>query len=258
MPGDVPLGITKGIGNWFSQQHSVERVMDNSAYTSAHPDDTLVLAGPPRKLSIDEAANTAGWNSLLAIGMMQTFQITSQKPTQPLMAIGSGRTFYVSGKSQTTWRIGRLFANGRNLLRALYHSAVAGGVEVNRFDDPAAENQLDNMFMNLDSELYYVPFGLGAIFKDKVHDLIGGFYAELSMINSYTIGFTAGQNMVMEDVGGMCDRLLPFRPTSVAYSGDVLRSTVDQVIGFYHGESTLYSENNGLTDNNLQFADTYP
>jgi len=257
MPGNVPLGITKGIGNWFSQQHSVERVTDNAAYTSAHPDDTLVLAGPPRKLSVQEQS-TSGWQSLLAIGMMQTFQITSQKPTQPLMAIGSGRTFYVSGKSQTTWRIGRLFANGRNLLRALYHNAVAGGVEVQKLDDPAAENQFDNMFTNLDSELYYVPFGLGAIFKDKVHDLIGGFYAELAMINSYTVGFTAGQNMVMEDVGGMCDRLLPFRPTSVAQMQNVPRSTIDQVIGFVHSDPDTLVKNTGLNDDQLDASDEYP
>jgi len=257
MPGNVPLGITKGIGNWFSQQHTVERVTDNAAYTSAHPDDTLVLAGPPRKGSLDEGASS-GWQSLLAVGMMQTFQITSQKPTQPLMAIGSGRTFYVSGKSQTTWRIGRLFANGRNLLRALYHNAVAGGVEVQKLDDPAAENQFDNMFTNLDSELYYIPFGLGAIFKDKVHDLIGGFYAELAMINSYTVGFTAGQNMVMEDVGGMCDRLLPFRPTSVAQMKNVDRSTIDQVIGFTHSDPNTLTRNTGLTDDELNASDEYP
>jgi hypothetical protein len=174
------------------------------------------------------------------------------------MAIGSGRTFYVSGKSQTTWRIGRLFANGRNLLRTLYHNAVAGGVDVSRFDDPAAENQFDNMFINLDSELFYVPFGLGAVFKDKIHDLIGGFYAELSMINNYGISFTAGQNMVMEDVGGVCDRILPFRPTSIVNKGEVPRSTVDQVIGFVHNDEPVLRENTGITDNTLADASNYP
>jgi hypothetical protein len=244
----TPLGITKGIGTWFAQAHSVERVTDNLAYTSAHPDDTLVLAGPPRKSSLNPTdPDTGGWQSLMAIGMMQTFQVTAQKPTQPLMAIGSGRSFYVSGKSQTSWRIGRLFANGRNLLRALYHNAVAGGVNVAKFDDPAAEEQYDNMFLNLDSELFYVPFGLGAFFKDKVHDCIGGFYAELAMLNSYSLGFTAGQNMIMEDVGGMCDRLLPFRPTSVA-KANVPRSTIDAVIGFTSSEAAVYTRNTGIRD----------
>ena len=44
----MSLGITKGVTSWRSQRNNVERHMDNAAYTSAHPDDTLVLAGPPR------------------------------------------------------------------------------------------------------------------------------------------------------------------------------------------------------------------
>ena len=131
----MPLGVTKGLNGWNSQQNNVERLTDNAAYTSAHPDNTLVLAGPPRFMDVSQSSTT-GFSSLLAIGLMQTFQITSQKPTQPLQAIGSGRTYFVSGKSQTTWRIGRLFCNGRNLLRVCYHNAVGGGLELQKFDDP--------------------------------------------------------------------------------------------------------------------------
>ena len=192
--------------------------------------------------------------SLLAVGMLQTFQIASQKPTTPVMAIGSGRSFYVSGKSQTSWRIGRLFCNGRNLLRVLYHNAVAGGVKVQNFDDPAAKDATDNFFINLDSELFYVPFGFGALFKDKANDLIGGFYAELAMLTTYSLTFTVGQNMIMEDVGGLCDRLLPFRPSSVTVNPGVERATIDAVLGFT-GEPPLPLGNaqdyNVLTDDNL-------
>jgi len=225
--------------------------MDNAAYTSAHPDDTLVLAGPPRFDDVRQE-DVSGWASLLAIGMLQTFQVTSQKPTQPMAAIGSGRAFFVSGKSQTTWRIGRLFTNGRNLLRVLSHNCVAGDVQVQNFDDPPVPvpegRNLTNFYINLDSELYYVPFGLGIMFKDKMHDVLGAFYAELCMINTYTLGFTAGQNMIMEDVGGMCDRLYPFVP-SMVMGEHVDRKTVDAVIGFAGGDPSV-SENfeSGVTD----------
>jgi hypothetical protein len=256
----MPLGITKGINGWNSQRMTVERFTDNAAYTAAHPDDTLVLAGPPRAADIVPGA-TAGWASLLAIGMMQGFQFTSQKPTQPLQAIGSGRVYFVSGKSQTTWRIGRLFCNGRNLLRVLYHNAVAGGVPVHDFDDPAAVNSPEDMYyINLDSELYYVPFGLCSIFRDKIKDLIGAVYLELCMVQTYGVGFNAGQQMVMEDVSGMCDRVLPFHPTEVAMGG-AMRETVDAVIGFM-GYDNSPSNGTGLqgdTPGN-SFADltTYP
>lgn len=250
----MPLGITKGIGTWQSQQRTVERFTDNAAYTSAHPDDTLVLAGPPRKIDANEQA-TSGWQSLLAIGMIQSFQFNSQKPTQPMQAIGSGRSYFVSGKSQTTWRIGRLFCNGRNLLRVLYHNAVAGGVPVQNFDDKPALDVSDMYYVNLDSELYYVPFGLAAIFRDKISNLIGAVYLELCMIQSYGVGFNAGQAMIMEDVNGMCDRVLPFRPTEVA-TGGALRATVDTVIGFINSNDTLPSNGTGLTDDNLNQTDS--
>jgi len=257
---NVPLGVTKGITNWRPQQQTVERVTDNAAYTAAHPDDTLVLAGPPRKTTASQSA-TQGVQSLLAIGMLQTFQVTSQKPTQPMAAIGSGRSYFVSGKSQSTWRIGRLFCNGRNLLRVLYHNVVAANIDPSRFDDPASMNThgagVSNMFINLDSELFYIPFGLATIFRDKVQNNLGGFYAELSMLNTYTLGFTAGQNMLMEDVGGMCDRLLPFSASKAAEIGVPL-DLIDRSIGFTHGDLPAMTKGYGLTDDDLSDTDVAP
>lgn len=209
------IGITKGIGSWTFQQNHVERHMDNAAYEAAHPDDTLVLAGPPRKPASTSEAATTGVESMLAIGMLQSVQFTQSKPTQPMMAIGSGRSFFVSGKAQTQWNIARLFVNGRNLLRVLYHNAVAAGVEVNKMDDPAAFSAKSQFFINLDSELYYVPFGMAAFFRNKSHNVVGAFYCELAMINSYSIGMTAGQSMILENVSGMADRVLPYSLTDV-------------------------------------------
>jgi hypothetical protein len=246
----MPLGITKGIHEWHSQKQSVERFTDNVAYTAGHPDDTLVLAGLPRRDDVNQSATT-GIESLLAIGLMQGFQMASQKPTQMMQSIGSGRGFFVSGKSTTTWRIGRLFANGRNLLRALYHSAVIGGLEVENFEDsPDRRDRTDLYWTNLDSEMYYIPFGLGAIFKDKIGDLIGSVYLELAMIQSYGIGFNAGQGMIMEDVNGFCDRVLPFLPSEVAAAPGVPRATVDAIIGFTNGDATP-TMGTGLYDSNL-------
>lgn len=235
-----PIGITKGVEKWDFQSSHVERHMDNAAYEAAHPDDTLVLAGPPRKASLNGGTgitgNGEGIGSLLAIGMLQSVQFTQSKPTQPMMAIGSGRSFFVSGKAQTQWNIARLFVNGRNLLRVLYHNAVAAGVDVSKMDDQAASKKQGQYFINLDSELYYVPFGLAAFFRNKAHDIVGAFYCELAMINSYAIGMTAGQNMILENVSGMADRLLPYELSSVALggapNGGVSRAQLDAMIDF--------------------------
>ena len=237
------IGITKGLNSWQFQNSYVERTMDNAAYQAAHPDDTLVLAGPARRNTV--LANGAGISSLLAIGMLQSIQFTQTKPTQPLMAIGSGRSFFVSGKSQTQWTIARLFINGRNLLRVLYHNAVAGGVAMTSFDDKPSLANTSSFFINLDSELYYVPFGLGAIFRNKTHDLVGSFYAELCMINSYAIGINAGQNMILENVTGLADRLLPWQVADTGAQGGMPRQTLDAVLDF---TENIYPDNGNMTD----------
>lgn len=238
------IGITRGLGTWKMQDHYVERVMDNSAYTAAHPDDTLVLAGPPRIPTSTDLATR-----MLAIGHLQTFNITQQKPTQPVMAIGSGRTFFVSGKAQGQGTMGRLFVNGRNLLRVSYHNARVHGLDVSKMDDRAASKMTSQYYINLDSELYLIPIGFGCLFRDKIHDMIGGFYSELSMLTSYAIGFSAGQNMIMEQVTFVFDRLLPFaEDTALNRDYGVPESTLNAVIGFVDGTKADAEGVGDLTD----------
>jgi hypothetical protein len=205
--------------------------MDNAAYTAAHPDDTLVVAGPARTPNAGGAQSIEA--QLLAIGHLQTVQFTQQKPTQPVMAIGSGRTFFVSGKAQGQCTLGRLFVNGRNLLRVLYHNARSADLDVSVMDDRPARKKEEIFYVNLDSELYLIPFGLGTLFRDKIHDVVGGFYAELAMITSWAIGFNAGQNMIMEQVTVVFDRLLPFFEDSVTRAEyKIPESTLTTIMGF--------------------------
>lgn len=251
------IGITKGVESWQFQSNYVEREMDNAAYSAAHPDDTLVLAGPPRKGTILTTGGkaTSSPGSMLAIGMLQSIQFTQTKPTQPMMAIGSGRSFFVSGKAQTQWTIARLFVNGRNLLRVLYHNAVsASGMDVSKFDDPAAKSANSNFFINLDSELYYIPFGLACFFRNKTHDLVGSFYSELSMINSYAVQANAGQNMILENVSGLADRLLPLEIAEIAgapRADGIPRATIDALLDFTGTSAALTPDAPAVTMDDL-------
>jgi len=228
----MPLGITRNLSSWRFQDQHVERAMDNAAYTAAHPDDTLVLAGPAR-LDTVNVSNSSGTSiqSLLAIGMLQNVQFSQQKATQPVQAIGSGRSFFVSGKAQGSGTMQRLFVNGRNLLRVLYHNARAANLPIERFDDPAARSVQSKFYINLDSELYLVPFGLGTVFRTKAHDFVGGFYSELTMITTYAVSLQAGMNQIAEQVQFLFDRMLPFGEDTVSAPG-VPRATLDAVVGF--------------------------
>lgn len=247
----MAIGVVKNFDTWKFQESYVERVMDNAAYTAAHPDDTLVMAGPARRQSLKEG----GAANMLAIGMLQAVSFTQTKPTQPMMAIGSGRSFYVSGKSQTQWSMGRLFVNGRNLLRVLYHNAVAGGIDPSQFDDPASDTSRtgQKFYINLDSELFLVPFGLGTVFLDKTHGYCGGFYAELAAITSYAVGWNAGQNLILENVSGLADRLLPFgadTPAGIrphAADNGIQKTDLDRILNFIDGTDADIQNGDSLT-----------
>lgn len=224
-----PIGVTKSLGTWNFQKHHVERMLDNATYDAVHPDDTLILAGPARR----GVAFPSTPRTLMALGMFQSFGMQTQAPVMPLMGIGSGRSFFLRGKSQSSWNLQRVMINGRNLLRALYHNAVeVAGLSPELFDDPASLARTSQFFINLDSELYYIPFGLAVIMRTKSRTLVAGCYLELCMINSYGSQIQAGQSMVAEMVSGMCDRILPFQASdSIAGIEGNGRAAMDAVLG---------------------------
>lgn len=226
-----PLGVSKNLGTWNFQNNHVERMLDNSTYDAALPEDTLILAGPARRgvVQVDRRSP----RSLMALGMFQSIGFQTGAPIQPVMAIGSGRSFYLRGKSQTNWNLSRVMINGRNLLRALYHNAVEAGIEVDKFDDPAAPAgaPTSQFFINLDSELFYIPFGIAIIMRTKSHTLVGSLYMELCLIASHALNITAGQPVVAETISGLCDRILPFQAPDAMNAPTIGRALMDSVLG---------------------------
>jgi len=259
MPVPYP-NVTRDETSWAFQKSYIERLMDHSALTSAHPDDTLVLAGPPRMLAPKGSKTLT--DALLPLGMVQQMQVAQNKPTTPMQAIGSGRLFFVSGKAQGTASIARLFVNGRNLLRALYTNAVQSGIDPTKFDDEAAYNSgapsghVNKFFANLDSEMFLIPFGLAVFFRDKIHDEVAAFYLELCQLSTWAIAIGAGQTMILENVTMMFDRLRPwtagaygqasdttnYNPDPQAANDSALFQTIFQATGITNAETGVQPE----------------
>jgi hypothetical protein len=121
--------------------------------------------------------------------------------------------------------ITRLVCHGRNLLRALMTNAVQAGLDPTQLDDRASADNVSadsggNFFANLDSELFRVPVGLACFFLDKVHHHLGAFYLELCQIQSWALGFGAGQSMILENVNLLFDRLYPIDATQLALTAN--------------------------------------
>jgi|13_taG_2_1085334.scaffolds.fasta_scaffold00019_79 hypothetical protein len=236
----MALNKVTSISQWNPQGSCIERFMDNAAYTSAHPDDTLVLVGPARYSSVND--NGGGTDKLTAIGMMQQMSVAQQRAVQPVQAIGSGRSYFLAGKPNVQLNIGRLFAKGPNLNRALYKNLI-NDENVTKFnpEEPASSQAYTDGVFNLDSELFLIPFGLCVLFRDKSGGNLGSFYVESCMIQSYNIGIASGQNVVMENVTGLADRILPI---------DITAAT-DATANFFRTESggnTVTSSEGDYTD----------
>lgn len=240
-----PVSATFDVSNWSYQENYVERLMDNAAFTAAHPNNTLVLAGPARMPKGGADADNSFGAAMLPIGMIQNMNVGQGRPLQPMQAIGSGRSFFLSGKGQVTFNIGRLWVNGRNLLRVLYTQAVRNDLAVTDFGEPPVSTpggSADEQFwLNLDSELFYIPFGMAVLFRSVSHDAVGAFYMELCMLNSWSTAFAAGQNLIMESVSGMADRVRPILPSS--FVGGTTSNVTSQTI-----------INNVLKQNDGEFA----
>ena len=232
------MALTKQttINDWNPQNSCIERLMDNAAYTSGHPDDTLVLVGPARVSSLG-ADGSPSFDNLQAVGMLQQMQVQQQRQVQPLQAIGSGRNYFLAGKPMVNFSIGRLFAKGPNLHRALYRN-IMDSSDVASFNpsEPATSPSYTDGVFNMDSEMFLVPFGLVIAFRDKAGGNLGSFYMESCMISSYSIGIAAGQNMIMENVNGSADRLLPIDLTDS-----------DATSNFFGGQKTIANSDTDLS-----------
>lgn len=239
MPSSRNIGVTVSVDgdSWNSQGNYVERFLDNASYTSAHPHNTLILAGPARYASVAAGGRSIA-DDLLPLGMVQNANVAQRRPLNPMMMIGSSRTFFLAGKGGVQFSINRLFVHGRNLLRALYTNAVrsqvlsGGAFNIEDFHEgPVKSSSDEQFFVNLDSELFYIPIGLAFLFRSVAQDPIAGFYIELAMLSGYNTQIAAGRPAIMESVQGQGDRLIPIAPnTLTGLAGAPSSSLIDQEV----------------------------
>jgi len=211
-----PALVSK-VSQWGFNHYHIERLMDHAALTSAHPDNTLVFAGPPRWSDPDNAGESI-IDTLLPLGMLQQVGFNQSIGIVPGMAIGSGRKFWLDGPSSNTVTLARLICNGRNLLRALMTNAIRMGIDPQKLDSKAANVQNSVFYINLDSELFKIPIGLGFVMKDKLHDWIGAAYLENGRIQTHGFGWASAQPMILENANLVFDNVEPI--------GDVIATAV--------------------------------
>lgn len=227
-----PLGVTHSLGTWRFGSHTVERPTDNATYDAPHPDTSLLLCGPARLGTGGPGTNRQLW----AMGQTQNFAYQSSASLAPMMGLGSSRSFFLRGKSSTSWSMQRVLLNGGSILASMTRTLIELGIDPSRFDDPAASpgSVRSSWLTNLDSEYWYIPIGIAMVMRTKAHAHVGGVYLELCMIATYGLQVGAGQSSYTESVTGLCDRVMPFLASDAAEVPPTSagRDAMDALLGF--------------------------
>lgn len=205
-----------------------------------------------------------GSDALYPVGMLEQFGLQQVQNVQKMYEIGARRSYQAGGRVQVVGSIGRVLFNGPSLLRALYayypnsiamangQSIGPGGVKdgisasvltggsglLNTFPPiffeagslAAPDKEINNglpasFFINLMSELFSQPFGIGVIMRDNKKENYGAFYCEDTMITSHSFGISSSSTLITEAVNFQCDAAVPLQFST--NSGSVIASVGD-------------------------------
>lgn len=187
---------------------------------SATPDSTAVLAGPPRFQGYNAHAD------LVPIGLIENLSFSQNGQLAQLYEIGSNRSFFTRGKTSCSLGIQQMLADVPSLMNVLTRISrrqmtEAGlnvyGADGNNDLTSAAAGGNGNVWLNLDSELTNVPFGMLLLFKTRGHGdadaangrVLAAVYLENCMIGGLDMGFAATQPTMMQGLSAAFDRAVP-------------------------------------------------
>lgn len=191
-------------------------------------ESVVLVSGPPKMLSVGTSALT----NLIPLGLVQNVQVSQGKQLQQLFEIGSRLPYFVPGRTMIQVGMARVLFDGPSLMSALYTRADGDNLLMPKISNPNdatipptapyAENSAvgDNefvvgtlkgtssnapivgeFFINLASEFFNRPMGLGFILFDMQQQPYGGFYLENCFIQSHTFSVSSQQTVLMENVG---------------------------------------------------------
>lgn len=175
----------------------------------------LIAAGPA---DLDSAIADPDGHRIVPIGLVETAQISLNKPLSRIFEIGSKLSYIIPGRTVGGISLSRVFFDGPSMLKAVYMGEVkADFASVNKKfakfqSNPYTDwdgNELyhkfsnigsGNLAMNLASSFFDQPIGLAFYFKDQQDDTVGQTYFEGCRISTYNMGISANMNVLTESI----------------------------------------------------------
>lgn len=180
---------------------------------SATPDSTALFAGPARFTGITGAA------SLTPIGMVDGVNLSQDGQVARLFEIGSNRSYFTRGKTISSVSFSRMLADTSSMIKVFSQNARTAfesttGVYNEGFSAAGADDDA-NVFLNFDSEITGIPFGVMLLFKTRGGDqttrgnILAAVYLEYCMFNNLSLGVNSGSPVIQEGVSISFDRVVP-------------------------------------------------
>ena len=223
------------------QDNRVQEV--GSDYDFVSSESTLLVSGPP---TWDGATES----NPIPVGLVQNANVSQNKQIQQLHEVGSRELFTIPGRTFVQVGIARIMFDGPNLLFALHSyydvnqnvlipklSAAqqdlnspygkptipypddSFGTGTHTVNENTTDEELNAYWGNLGSSIFNKPMGLGFIFMDTQSDFYGGMYLERCYIQSYNMGISAQQTIILENVQVRASKIRPIQVSDNAGAG---------------------------------------
>lgn len=176
----------------------------------------LIAAGPA---DLDKGVGNATGEGAAAdgirvvpIGLVETAQISMNKPLSRIFEIGSKLSYIIPGRTVGGISLSRVFFDGPSLLKAIYMGEVKADYADDKYKYAAFQSTAlqkyyemqhissGNIAMNLASSFFDQPTGLAFLFRDQENQTVGQIYFEGCRVSTYNIGINAQMNVLTEAI----------------------------------------------------------
>jgi len=268
--------LTDHTGSWsWEDSHVSQAFNDPDATTtkdsiSIHDiveSGTVLIAAGPADLTkaMENGSGDDGGFRLVPIGLVESAQISMNKPLSRIFEIGSKLSYIIPGRTVGGISLSRVFFDGPSLLKALYMGEVREDFATtdHKFakfmsntytqgnDNDAyqafANIGSGNLAMNLASSFFEQPVGLSFFFKDQQGDTVSQTYFEGCRVSTYNMGISSNMNVLSEQISMEFVRARPIvthiTPDYVKNETLVDKNIVSPLTNFDQGAVDAQGEN---------------
>ena len=213
--------------NWRPLEQYVQAGMEDGKFVNAM--FVRLASGPPRLSQIGGINAAAGLfedeapNIVYPIGLVQNLGHQANTNFSQIFEVGSNRSYFIWGRTMHQVSFGSIYYHAASLLRRLYayYQDSVGPVKIQSlFPNVGAQHMInshdvkvppgyENLYLNLQSDLFSQPIGLLVYVKDVNEDTIGANYLESVVIPTHSWSTDAQGVVVSEQVSANYERMVP-------------------------------------------------